>query len=157
LAKTVDDKQDAASLAHFRAFSRSLPMALLKAREDVMAGFRPNLRAHDVTEQQWRALKSLASHGEMRVSHLSQVSLISMPSLTRIIRDLGARSLVQRRSEPGDQRAALVSLTQAGQDLVLLVGQGAESHYDRITASFGGERLEQLQQLLQELSTVLQD
>jgi homoprotocatechuate degradation regulator HpaR len=132
-------------------------MALLKAREDVMAGFRPNLRAHEVTEQQWRALKTLASHGEMRVSHLSQISLISMPSLTRIIRDLGSRDLLTRRSAPTDHRAALVSLTQAGQDLVLSVGQGAENHYDRITASFGGERLEQLQHLLHELSQVLQD
>jgi homoprotocatechuate degradation regulator HpaR len=130
-------------------------MALLKAREDVMAGFRPNLRTHDVTEQQWRALKVLASKGEMRAGQLAQVSLLSMPSLTRILRDLGKRGLIQRRTEPSDQRAALVSLTDDGQALVLSVGQGAEAHYDRITASFGPERLEQLQILLTELSDAL--
>lgn len=138
-----------------RAFSRSLPMALLKAREDVMAGFRPNLRNHQITEQQWRALKTLASHGEMRAGQLAQISLISMPSLTRILRDLGQRDLIQRRSEPGDQRTALVSLTPAGQVLARSVGQGAESHYDRIADSFGPERLEQLHHLLAALSACL--
>lgn len=138
-----------------RAFSRSLPMALLKAREDVMAGFRPNLRNHQITEQQWRALKALASHGEMRAGQLAQISLISMPSLTRILRDLGQRDLLQRRSEPGDQRTALISLTPAGQALACSVGRGAEGHYDRIADSFGPERLEQLHHLLAALSSCL--
>ncbi|GAB3454940.1 homoprotocatechuate degradation operon regulator HpaR [Insolitispirillum peregrinum] len=144
-----------ASKSALRAFSRSLPMALLKAREDVMAGFRPNLRNHQITEQQWRALKTLASHGEMRAGQLAQISLISMPSLTRILRDLGQRDLIQRRSEPGDQRTALVSLTPAGQALACSVGHGAEGHYDRIADSFGPERLEQLHHLLAALSTCL--
>ncbi|MGH7006661.1 MAG: hypothetical protein ACREIP_22160, partial [Alphaproteobacteria bacterium] len=37
-----------------RAFSRSLPMQLLRAREAVMQRFRPMLHQHGVTEQQWR-------------------------------------------------------------------------------------------------------
>jgi len=37
-----------------RDFQKNLPMALLKARESVMAHFRPILREHDITEQQWR-------------------------------------------------------------------------------------------------------
>ena len=35
-----------------RDFAHSLPMALLAAREAVMAGFRPDLEAHQLTEQQ---------------------------------------------------------------------------------------------------------
>ncbi|MGM3243097.1 hypothetical protein ACS2VP_27140, partial [Bacillus cereus group sp. Bc237] len=44
-----------------RAFSRSLPMALLRSRESVMVRFRPMLRAHGLTEQQWRVLRAMAA------------------------------------------------------------------------------------------------
>jgi hypothetical protein len=43
-----------------RSFARSLPMALLKAREAVMVRFRPSLRAHGLTEQQWRVLRIMS-------------------------------------------------------------------------------------------------
>lgn len=141
-------------LARLRAFSRSLPLALLKAREDVMAGFRPNLRSHDITEQQWRALKALAG-GAMRAGQLSRASLISMPSLTRIIRTLEKQGLIERRPEERDQRAALLSLTAKGRDMVLSVSQAAEKRYDEIVAAFGLERLERLHLMLEELSAAL--
>ena len=38
---------------------RSLPMALLRARETVMARFRPMLAENDINEQQWRVLRVL--------------------------------------------------------------------------------------------------
>ncbi|WP_068494969.1 homoprotocatechuate degradation operon regulator HpaR [Paramagnetospirillum marisnigri] len=142
-------------LGRLRAFSRSLPMALLKAREEVMAGFRPNLRAHSLTEQQWRALKALAQHDEMRAGQLARASLISMPSLTRILRTLEAQGLIRRRAEERDQRAALLSLTPAGHALVVAVSSGAELRYDQIAQAFGAERLEQLHLLLDELSRSL--
>ena len=47
-----------------RTFSQSLPMALLRAREAVMRRFRPGLRCHGVTEQQWRVLRALAEELE---------------------------------------------------------------------------------------------
>ncbi|WP_160295527.1 homoprotocatechuate degradation operon regulator HpaR [Paramagnetospirillum magnetotacticum] len=142
-------------LTRLRAITRSLPLALLKAREDVMAGFRPNLRSHDITEQQWRALKSLAQTGEMRAGQLSRASLISMPSLTRIIRTLEKQGLIERRPEERDQRAALLSLTEKGHELVLSVSHAAEKRYDEIVAAFGLDRLERLHLMLEELSEAL--
>jgi homoprotocatechuate degradation regulator HpaR len=143
------------ALGSLRAISRSLPMALLKAREDVMEGFRPNLRVHAMTEQQWRALKALAKHGEMRAGQLAQASLISMPSLTRILRALEAQKLIKRRAEPNDQRAALISLTDDGRRMAASVGNGAESRYDQIAEAFGEERLRNLHHLLEALSECL--
>ena len=43
----------------FSRTQRSLPMALLRARELLMERFRPMLSAHGVTEQQWRVLRVL--------------------------------------------------------------------------------------------------
>ncbi|MFT5000920.1 MAG: hypothetical protein ACI875_001925, partial [Planctomycetota bacterium] len=36
---------------------KSLPIMLLRAREAVMRRFRPMLRLHDLSEQQWRVLR----------------------------------------------------------------------------------------------------
>ncbi len=48
-----------------RETGRSLPIALLRARESLMARFRPMLAAHGFTEQQWRVLRIV---GEVDVS-----------------------------------------------------------------------------------------
>ena len=55
-----------------RDFAHSLPMALLKAREAVMAGFRPDLEAHDLTEQQWRVLRVLTEHPGITTGELAE-------------------------------------------------------------------------------------
>ncbi len=52
--------------APMREFSRSLPMSLLRAREAVMRQFRPSLRNHGLTEQQWRILRALDGGGYHR-------------------------------------------------------------------------------------------
>ena len=41
-----------------RAFSRSLPMLLLRSHQAVMAQFRPVLRAHGITEQQFVEMRT---------------------------------------------------------------------------------------------------
>ena len=54
-----------------RPFDRSLPMALLRAREAVMSRFRPLLHAHGVTEQQWRVIRALVEADGLDVSAVS--------------------------------------------------------------------------------------
>lgn len=104
-----------------RAFRRSLPMALLKAREAVMARFRPLLHEHDLTEQQWRVLRALTTADEFRAGELARVSSISMPSLSRILRTLEKRGLIQRGIEDKDLRAAQISITPSGRDMIALI------------------------------------
>src|SRR6185437_11881019 len=74
-----------------REFSRSLPMSLLRAREAVMRQFRPSLRRHDLTEQQWRILRALAAIDAIEVTELARTAFLLGPSLSRILRDLDLR------------------------------------------------------------------
>ena len=46
-----------------RSIERSIPIALLRAREAVMAHFRPLLADRGYTEQQWRVLRILNEYG----------------------------------------------------------------------------------------------
>src|SRR5215468_2519264 len=87
-----------------RAFSKSLPMELLRAREAVMSRFRPALRIHGVTEQQWRILRALAHSGPLEVSELAEATFLLAPSLSRILPDMEARQLIARRQADSDLR-----------------------------------------------------
>jgi homoprotocatechuate degradation regulator HpaR len=138
-----------------RAFSQSLPMELLRAREAVMRRFRPALRDHGVTEQQWRILRALAHSGPMEVSELADTTCLLAPSLSRILPDMEARLLIARKQVDSDLRRSIVGLERKGLRLIATHAPYSEEIYDEIARRFGEERLEQLFKLLRELGETL--
>ena len=140
-----------------RAFSKSLPMELLRAREAVMRRFRPALRDHGVTEQQWRILRALAHSGPLEVSALAEATCLLAPSLSRIRPDMEARQLIVRRQADEDMRRSVISLDRKGLRLISTHAPQSEGVYLEITRRYGEERLAQLFTLLHELEEVLED
>jgi homoprotocatechuate degradation regulator HpaR len=140
-----------------REFSRSLPMALLRAREAVMRQFRPSLRALDLTEQQWRVLRALGSAPEFDATGLANATFLLAPSLTRILRDLEKRALIERGVSAADLRASRLSLSAAGRALLDEAGVHSERIYRRMTTHIGEERLETLMGMLADLERQLQE
>ena len=138
-----------------RDFSRSLPMALLRAREAVMRHFRPSLRMHGLTEQQWRILRALASTGGIEVTELAHLAYLLGPSLSRILRDLETRRLIQRRVAKSDLRRSIVSITANGLRLIQAVAPSSEAIYAEMTRRFGADKLANLQEALHRLETSL--
>ncbi|HVY82862.1 MAG TPA: homoprotocatechuate degradation operon regulator HpaR [Steroidobacteraceae bacterium] len=138
-----------------RAFSKSLPMELLKAREAVMRRFRPALRVHGVTEQQWRILRALAHAGPLEVSELAEATCLLPPSLSRILPDMERRQLVGRRQADSDLRRSVISLERKGLRLIAMHAPTAERIYDEIARQFGPAKLAQLFALLHELEQTL--
>ena len=135
----------------FRGYGRSLPMALLRARDTVMNRFRPILRAHDITEQQLRILRALTSANELRAVDVSKSTLLSPPSLSRTIKGLEQRGLISRRMEQDDQRAFLLSISKKGAALVAKIGQQSEAEYLDIESRIGAKKMDQLHKLLTEV------
>jgi homoprotocatechuate degradation regulator HpaR len=131
-----------------RDFSRSLPMSLLRAREAVMKQFRPSLRRHGLTEQQWRILRALTSVDSIEVTELARVAFLLGPSLSRILRDLEARQLIERRTVKADLRRGVVSISQKGLRLIELVAPTSEAIYEAITRRYGAQKLAELQTML---------
>src|SRR3954467_12736522 len=104
MARKESPRKAALPRLPMREFSRSLPMSLLRAREAVMRQFRPSLRDHGLTEQQWRILRALASVETIEVTELARVAFLLGPSLSRILRDLETRQLIERRTAEADLR-----------------------------------------------------
>lgn len=134
-----------------REFSRSLPMLLLRAHQAVMAEFRPVLRAHGITEQQWRVLRALSTAPNLRAAALSRLTFVSGPSLTRIVKALDERGLARRRAESEDQRAASISITEAGRRLIDRVAPESEARYRSIAERIGAEDTARIYELLTRL------
>ena len=140
-----------------REFSRSLPMSLLRAREAVMRHFRPSLRHHGLTEQQWRILRALASIDAIEVTELARVAFLLGPSLSRILRDLEARHLIERRVAKADLRRGVVSISAKGLRLIEAVAPSSEAIYAAMTRRYGARKLADLQDMLAALEQRLSE
>src|ERR1700735_1730131 len=131
-----------------REFSRSLPMSLLRAREAVMRHFRPSLRDHGLTEQQWRILRGLAAVDTIEVTELARFAFLLGPSLSRILRDLEARHLIERRVVKADLRRGVVSISLKGVKLIEAVAPSSEAIYAAMSRRYGARKLADLQDML---------
>ena len=132
-----------------RGFDRSLPMALMRAREAVMRHFRPSLAEHDLTEQQWRVLRALEdADTALSVGELAERTYLLGPSLSRMLALLDDRGLIARSSVPGDARRADIRITATGIELVAAIAPRSEAAYEHIEGRLGPGDLEQLYVLL---------
>ena len=131
--------------------SRSLPIALLRARERVMGPVRRMLSDAGVTEQQWRVLRVLKEEGSQEPTHIAERACLLLPSLTRILQKLETKGLIRRHTHPGDKRRQIVEITDQGatiiEDNINVTRQLAEE----IKAQLGPERHEALLDLLNDL------
>lgn len=135
-----------------RLTRRSLPIALLRAREKLMSRFRPMLASHDITEQQWRVLRAINEEQEIDATDVSERSCIMAPSLTRILRHLEERGLIARRRDEADGRRTMLSITGKGVQLIAEAAPESRRIYGDIRSLFGEDRFELLLDLLEELT-----
>jgi len=122
-----------------------------------MSRFRPMLRQHGLTEQQWRVIRALAAYQKVDASELAKRSFLLAPSLTRILQFLERKKLVKRSSDANDQRRYVFVLTGKGHRIYDEVGPDSELLYADIEKEFGVEKLESLYGLLAEFYTALAD
>jgi homoprotocatechuate degradation regulator HpaR len=98
--------------------ARSLPIALIRARESVMSPIREMLSETGITEQQWRVLRVLAEFGRMDTKTLADRSSLLFPSLTRIAATLRDKGLVTQTRDDEDRRRQLIEITGDGQRII---------------------------------------
>ena len=130
---------------------RSLPMSLLRAREMVMAHFRPMLARHRVTEQQWRVIRVLHEQSPLGATEVAERASILGPSLTRIIKALESRKLITRERLAKDGRYVLLAIAPAGAALIESAMGERQAIYDELARRHGQEPLDRLLDMLERL------
>jgi homoprotocatechuate degradation regulator HpaR len=131
-----------------RPSSRSLPMQLMRAREAVMARFRPHLRSHGLTDQQWRIIRLLVEVDALEILDLGKRCCLHPASLSRILPNMDAAGLITRRAHAQDLRRVVVSITPQGRRLFAAAAPGSEQIYAEIAHKIGPERVQQLYRAL---------
>ena len=135
-----------------RATQRSLPMSLLRAREAVMSHFRPMLDSHGVNEQQWRVIRVLGEAGPLDASEVAERANILAPSLTRMIKALTERGLIEKARDADDGRRVMLAIAPQGRDLLRRVTPDSARIYAELEDRYGKDRVENLMDLLDALS-----
>ncbi|WP_299890513.1 homoprotocatechuate degradation operon regulator HpaR [uncultured Ruegeria sp.] len=131
--------------------SRSLPIALLRAREKVMGPIRTLLGDAGVTEQQWRVLRVLNEEGPQEPTHIAERACLLLPSLTRILQNLEQKDLIARRNHPVDRRRQIVEISKGGVEVIRANLAVSVAQAERIRTQLGPEKHELLLDLLTEL------
>ena len=131
--------------------SRSLPIALLRARERVMGPIRAILMDVGITEQQWRVLRVLEEEGPQDPTRIADQACLLLPSLPRILQKLEEKDLITRQPDPGDRRKQIVNITPAGAKIIRDNLGASQAVFDEIRTQLGAGRFETLLDLLNEL------
>lgn len=131
--------------------ARSLPIALIRAREGVMAPIRDMLASTGITEQQWRVLRVLAEHGPLDSTTLADRASLLVPSLTRIVRTMTERGFVTQTRGQGDRRRQVIAITPAGQAVITGNAPRAAEIVAGFKAALGEQDYETLLDLLERL------
>jgi len=134
---------------------RNLPLLLLLARERVISQFRPVLKAHGLTEQQWRVLRVLVEFGALEPRQIGALCGISSPSLAGILARMQEQDLVRRESLPHDRRRQAVSASPRSRRLAARMAPAIEGIYAGLEARLGAAFVRQLYTALDQMVETL--
>jgi homoprotocatechuate degradation regulator HpaR len=137
------------------AMHRNLPMLLLRARELMMARFRPLLTAQGLTEQQWRIIRALHENGPLEPRQICALCTISSPSLAGVLARMEDLGHVTKERFEDDQRRVRVSLTAQSEEIVERMKPMLEAEYraleDKVGEKVVGDLYAAVDALIREL------
>ncbi|MBU3034073.1 homoprotocatechuate degradation operon regulator HpaR [Tritonibacter mobilis] len=131
---------------------RSLPIALLRARERVMGPVRQLLNGQDLTEQQWRVLRVVQESGPIDPTQIADQACLLLPSLTRILQKLQEKGLIDRARDETDRRRQVITLTESGMRVIEENIDASLALIERTREKMGTEDYEALLDLLRKLN-----
>ena len=93
-----------------------MPERLGTATSRLQALLRRQLAQAEITISQARTLSTLATRGPQRITDLALIEQVAQPTMSALVARLVDHGLVQRRPDPHDPKATLISATKAGLD-----------------------------------------
>jgi DNA-binding MarR family transcriptional regulator len=105
----------------------------------------------DITPAHLRALRTLARHGTMRLSELSDRLQVAPRTATEVVDALEAGGLVRRRADPADRRAVLAEVTERGTGMLAEIRAARGTEAGRIFGRLGPADRTELARILGQL------
>lgn len=118
-----------------------------------MAHVRPVLRAHGVTEQQYRVLRTLQNEAPLDNATIASRATLLPPSVSRILADLQGRGLVEDVRDNG--RWVRAQLTPEGRRTVEAAAREVDVIGAAVAARLGAAQMRELERLLELLEETM--
>ena len=128
--------------------------SLFRTQVELLRRFRHDDVWHELSLDEYDVLYTLASSPgrSARIRDLQEHSLLTQPSLSRMVERLEVAGLVRRGPVPGDRRGVAVTLTDEGLRLQRLVGGRHVRSIDRVVGeALDADELTTLRELLDRL------
>ncbi len=100
------------------ALNHFLPYRLVNLAGHISDAFSSVYRSEaDLSVGEWRILVNLAEFGENNAKVLGELATMDKSTVSRAVKSLLDKALIERKSDPSDKRAGLLSLTEQGLQL----------------------------------------
>ncbi|MEM8813819.1 MAG: MarR family transcriptional regulator [Pseudomonadota bacterium] len=135
----------------------SLTYNLARAHRYVHTQLEAKLQRDGMSVEQWRVLHRLAETNGQSMGSLARHVLMNHPALTKLADRMVANGLIDRISDPEDQRRVLVHITDEGRTSLERVTRTVEDHDRSLEQIFGHSKSAALTALLEDLSDEMLD
>ena len=100
----------------------------------------------------------LKEHPEgMHVRELAQCARVSAPRVSRMLRDMEERNLIERRIDKSDRRNTYIVLTDQGEAARCRTAERLSRFLDRVVERMGQEHVQTMIDLWNQFSAILED
>ena len=135
-----------------------LEMRIIHLMRSLHVRFARDLGRHGLTFPQFMVLLSLKRTDKpCRMGPLAEATMQSAASMTTIVDRLLERGLVERRRDPEDRRSVVVSLTEAGKEVLHRVKADRRHTVKRVLAQLAPEERSRLLEILDKMIRLLEE
>ncbi len=113
--------------------------------------FHRQVKTSGVKVQTWRVLACLIDRPGLMLTELAQFVLLEQSHLTKIIDQLQAGGLVEKRHDASDRRRIQIYITPPGRSLVEPLIAAAKAHEQQATSALSAEEEKSLKAILHKL------
>ena len=129
-------------------------IVFVKSHHSVYQREMKTIRESGLTVSQFAVLEALYTYKELTINEIIQKNLSTSGNMTVVIRNLEKCGLVERKVNFKDNRSALITLTQKGQNKIESILPKHYSNVIEIMNVLTDEEKQLLKQLLKKLSGV---
>jgi DNA-binding MarR family transcriptional regulator len=119
--------------------------------------FRARIDGDTVDPSQAALLYALKCHGAMRLGDIAEAMQLDASTVSRHVQQLGDRGFIDRDPDPGDGRARIIALSEAGATSLKNSFERRRAFITGAVADWSDDDREQLRQQISRLTTSLGD
>lgn len=109
-----------------------------------------------ITVEQWLVLKTIHEHNGINQSQIGDILVKDKPTISKMIRSLNAKGLIEKRRSPLDSRASLIALSPQGKDWMTCLMPVIEEIRYKGLRGFDEEEIRTALHVLQKISANLE-